>query len=63
MSRKASDDTEDAVSKVSLLYLDELAGRREKVIENNLSRSIEDLQVAINLLTDEDKSDVEHLQN
>ena len=63
MGRKASEDTEDAVSKVSLLYLDELAGRRGQVVENNLKDKIEDIQVAVNLMTDEDKSDIEHLQN
>ncbi len=35
--RQASKDTEEAVRKVSLLYLDELAGRREQVVEHNLA--------------------------
>ena len=63
LGRWANHDTEDAVRKVSLLYLDELAGRRVQVVENNLSRSIEDTRVAVNLMTDEDKSDIEHLQD
>ena len=32
--RKASDDTNSAVRNVSLLYLDELAGRKEQVVES-----------------------------
>ncbi|SEF85999.1 Signal transduction histidine kinase [Eubacterium ruminantium] len=61
--RRASDDSEKAVRKVSLLYLDELAGRREQVVGNNLNRRIEDLNVAIGLMTDEDTSDMDHLQS
>ena len=63
MGQRASVDTEDAVRKVSLLYLDELAGRREQVVENNLQNNIEVINIAVNLMTDEDKSDIEHLQN
>ena len=36
MGRSAEMDTQDAVRSVSLLYLDELAGRREQVVEENL---------------------------
>ena len=63
MGQRASTDTERAVKKVSLLYLDELAGRREQVVENNLNRNIEVINVAVALMTDEDKSDISHLQN
>ena len=62
MGRSASKDAEDAARSVSLLYLDELAGRREQVVASNLSESIENMRVAIGLMTDEDLSDVEHLQ-
>ncbi|MBP5262552.1 MAG: response regulator [Clostridiales bacterium] len=58
----AHSDTEKAVHSVSALYLDELAGRREQVVANNLQREIEDLQVAIGLLTEDDLADAEHLQ-
>ena len=58
----AHSDTEEAVHSVSSLYLDELAGRREQVVASNLQREIEDLQVAVGLLTKEDLSDAEHLQ-
>ncbi len=35
--RSASQDTEKAVSNVSLLYLEELAGRREQVLASTLN--------------------------
>ena len=36
MGRIANADTQKAVSTVSRMYLDELAGRREQVVEGNL---------------------------
>ncbi|MBQ6365965.1 MAG: response regulator [Oscillospiraceae bacterium] len=63
MGRSARKDTEEAVRTVSLLYLDELAGRREQVVENNLEGKIDTIRVAIDLMTEEDLSDKEHLQN
>ena len=62
MSQSANKDTEDAVRSVSLLYLDELAGRREQVVENSLTDNIDRMETAVGLLTEEDLSDVEHLQ-
>lgn len=59
----ARKDTDTAVRNVSLLYLNELAGRREQVIESNLNNRIRDLNAAISVLTPEDLSDIEHLQN
>ena len=50
MGHSASGDTQEAVRKVSLLYLDELAGRREQVVENNLKRNIEVMEVAVALM-------------
>ncbi len=58
----AKKDTEKAVEVVSLLYLDELAGRREQVVSTNLSKKIDDMDVALELMTEEDLSDEEHLQ-
>jgi signal transduction histidine kinase/DNA-binding response OmpR family regulator len=55
-------DTEMAVRTVSLLYLDELAGRREQVVENNLQSKIKTIRVAIDLLTEQDLSDKRHLE-
>ena len=62
LGRSASGDTEKAVHSVSLLYLDELAGRREQVVEKNLTDRIYNMETALELLTQEDLSDVEHLQ-
>ena len=60
--RSASEDTNNAVHTVSLLYLDELAGRREQVVASALASYITDLDVAIGLLEREDLSSVERLQ-
>ena len=62
MGRAARQDTDDAVRAVSLLYLDELAGRREQVVHSNLQSNIETINVAVELMTDEDLSDNEHRQ-
>ena len=40
MGQSAHRDTSEAARSVSLLYLDELAGRREQVVENNLKNNI-----------------------
>ena len=55
-------DTDSAVRTVSILYLDELAGRREQVVGNNLQNSIRTIHVAIELLSEEDLSDKAHLE-
>ena len=60
--RSASGDTETAVRNVSLLYLDELAGRREQVVASTLSDYISDLDVAVGLITSDDLGSVESLQ-
>ena len=62
MGYNAKRDTEDAVRSVSLLYLDELAGRREQVVEKNLQEKIQTIRVAIELMTEEDLSDKAHLE-
>ena len=62
MGSEAGKDTERAVHKVSLLYLDELAGRREQVVASNLSGRIATINKAVDLMTDEDLSDEEHRQ-
>ena len=63
IGQSAKRDTEDAVHSVSLLYLDELAGRREQVVANNLESNIDMIQTAIGLITDEDKSSIANLQD
>lgn len=60
--QKAQQDTERAVTSVSKLYLDELAGRREQVVSSALKRNIGNMQTAVSLLTNEDLSDMAHLQ-
>ena len=62
MGQKAHKDTVDAVRSVSLLYLDELAGRREQVVEENLNDNIRAVNIAIEMITDEDLSDLEHMR-
>ena len=61
-SRVANKDTQKAVSTVSRLFMDELAGRREEVVEKNLQDKINVIQVAIDLMTEDDLSDDEHLR-
>ena len=60
--RSARRDTETAVRNVSLFYLDELAGRREQVVESTLNDYISDMDVAIGMLEKEDLSSIESLQ-
>ena len=58
----ARNDTESAVRSVSLLYLDELAGRREQVVAANMQEKINVIHTALDLMTEEDLSDDAHLQ-
>lgn len=62
MGRKASDDTGVAVRNVSLLYLEELAGRREQVVESFLDDYISDIDIALGLMDKEDLQSVEKFQ-
>ncbi|MBR0385354.1 MAG: hypothetical protein IJI05_02250 [Erysipelotrichaceae bacterium] len=62
MGRSARNDTQKAVRSVSLLFLDELAGRREQVVEDKLNNDIAKIGVAVNLLDEEDLQDKEHLE-
>ena len=63
MGRSASRDTEEAVRSVSLLYLDELAGRRGQVVASNLSDNIEKVRIAVGMMSPEDLSSEEALRN
>ena len=60
LARNARRDATDAARSVSLLYMDELAGRREQVVEDHLNNNIDVIDAAIRMLTDEDLSDLEH---
>ncbi len=62
MGRTASKDTAAAVRSVSLLYLDELAGRREQIVAANMQDKISVIETALDLMTEEDLSDGAHLQ-
>ncbi len=62
MGRSASRGTDQAARNVSLLYLDELAGRRKQVVENSLQGKIDDICIAVDLMTQEDLSDSDHLR-
>ena len=60
--RNAQRGTEQAVHSISNFYLGELAGRRKQVVKSNLDTNIRNMQNAIELLTEEDLSDLPHLQ-
>jgi len=60
--RSARADTESAVRSVSLLYLDELASRREQVVAGNMKEKEDVIETALELMTEEDLSDTAHLQ-
>ncbi len=62
MGTSVSEDNAEAVRTVSLLYLDELAGRREQVVADKLSDYINDMNIAMNLMQKDDLSSVEKLQ-
>ncbi|MBQ7202420.1 MAG: response regulator [Eubacterium sp.] len=62
VGQAAKKDTESAVRSVSLLYLDELAGRREQVVASNLNNKIDQINSALELMAESDLSDTEHLQ-
>ena len=62
MGRTAKRSTDEAVHSVSLLYMDELVGRREQVVEDTLSDKIKATETALELMTDEDLKDAAHLQ-
>ena len=60
--QKAKQDAENAISSVSRLYLDELAGRREQVVASTLRRNVDNMHTALGLISEEDLSDIAHLQ-
>ncbi|MBQ3434299.1 MAG: hypothetical protein IJG24_04545, partial [Selenomonadaceae bacterium] len=62
MGTSVNDDNAEAVRTVSILYLDELAGRREQVVASKLGDYINDMNVAMDIMTKDDLSSVEKLQ-
>lgn len=61
--RAANDSMQEAVRSVSLMYLDELAGRREQVIASNLQDNINNISSGISLMDEIDLTDSEHLRS
>ena len=61
-SKRANIDTEKAVNSVSLLYLEELAGRRAQVVSSSLNYYLEKIHIAISLIEEDDLKSVENLQ-
>ena len=62
MGQTAKKNSEEAVERVSSLYLDELAGRREQVVAGNLQGRISDMNIALEMIEEEDLSDEAHLR-
>ncbi len=62
MGQAARQDTDRAVRQVSLLYLDELAGRREQVVASNLQENINTINAVADLMNADDLRDDKHLQ-
>ncbi|MBR4580706.1 MAG: response regulator [Lachnospiraceae bacterium] len=62
IGQSAGKDTQKVARSVSLLYLDELAGRREQVVSDNIQRRIGDMETALELMTEDDFRDEEHLK-
>ena len=62
MGSSSQRGTERAVRSISNFYLRELAGRREQVVVSNLSNNIQRIYDAIDLLSEDDLSDMEHLK-
>ncbi len=58
----ASRDTRGAARSISLLFLDELAGRREQVVANYIRDNIDVIHIAMGMLDEEDLQDLEHLR-
>ena len=63
VGRSTQRSTEEAVHSVSNFYLHELAGRREQVVAANLSRSIENIYAAVELMSANNLSSMERLQS
>lgn len=62
LETSANKDHDEAIRTVSLLYLDELASRREQVISGKLNDYINDMDIALGLMTPNDLSSVENFQ-
>ncbi|MCR5789710.1 MAG: hypothetical protein K6G83_07460, partial [Lachnospiraceae bacterium] len=61
IGHRATTDTQTAVHNVSLLYLDELARRRQQVVSTTINGYISDIGIALGLMEPEDLSSIEKL--
>ena len=61
IGHRASSDTQTAVHNVSLLYLDELAQRRQQVVSTTINGYISDIGIALSLMEPEDLKSPEAL--
>jgi signal transduction histidine kinase/CheY-like chemotaxis protein/HPt (histidine-containing phosphotransfer) domain-containing protein len=61
IGHRASNDTQNAVHNVSLLYLDELAQRRQQVVSATINGYISDIGIALGIMEPEDLSSTENL--
>lgn len=62
LGHRASNDTQSAVHNVSLLYLDELAQRRQQVVSTTINGYISDIGIALGLMEPDDLSSPENLR-
>ena len=62
MGMSARRATDDAVRSVSRMFMDELAGRREQVVASNLETNVNAIKNALELITAEDLSNLDHLK-
>ena len=60
---RAQKDTAEVAHSVSQMYLDELAGRREQVVEDNLQKNIDTIDITLGMINGEDLSDLEHMRS
>ena len=60
--RRAQKDTEEVAHSVSQMYLGELAGRREQVVEDNLQKNIDTIEITLGMIDGEDLSDLDHMR-
>ena len=61
MGQNARKANEEAVRNISIFFMDELTGRREQVVSTNLKNTIENMETAISLITEDDLKDARHL--
>ncbi|MBR4748354.1 MAG: response regulator [Abditibacteriota bacterium] len=61
MRSAAGKDTRSVIRSLNSMYLEELAVRREQVVEKNLNENVKLIDIAVGLMTAEDLRDTGHL--